>query len=40
MPVFAHGPWYMEWHHLPDVWLMIGPSLAVVGVWLNTKLRK
>lgn len=34
--IFAHGPWFTEWHHFPELIF----SLPVIGVWLAAVFRR
>lgn len=37
--IFAHGPWYGELHHIPEL-LMAIPAVAFLVYWVREKFRK
>jgi hypothetical protein len=37
--IFAHGPWFTEWHHIPEMIFAL-PVVGVWLVWLRGKIRR
>ena len=37
--IFAHGPWYTEWHHLTGFLLVSGASLSLYWYWIKNKFK-
>lgn len=35
--IFAHGPWWSEWHHIADLWpVLVGGGATI---WSAVKFR-